>query len=122
VPETAKIATDHGPLDVESRPSGVSGLVITRAAFHNEDTGEWKIRRQWLITHESSGHAVTRTPFERLSDALACAARMGRFADWTRTREEILNDPEMRELVQNAIKSTEHDRLGEEIAKLRKTL
>jgi hypothetical protein len=34
----------------------------------------------------------------------------------------MLDDPKTAELVRIAVRSTEHDRLGEEVAKLRRTL
>lgn len=119
---TARVATVQGQLEVEARDCGVTGLIVTRNGNHDPSTGVWKPSREWQVTHVASGRSVTNHPFERLSDAMACAANLADLADWDRDKDDLLTTPELHKQVHTAVQKVEHDRLGREVAKLRKSI
>lgn len=119
---TAKVATEQGLIEVEARDCGVPGLIITREGFFGPDNGKWEASRKWQVTHFASGRTLTNHPFERLGDALTCAANLAPLADWTLDGDDLRAVPGLHQEIQTAIRKVEHDRFGQEIVKLRKTL
>lgn len=119
---TARVATLKGDVEVEARDCGVPGLIITREGYFGPDDGKWETSRRWQVTHIASGCTVTNHPFERLGDALIYAANLAPLADWTLDPGDLRSVPDLQRKIGETIRKIEHDRFGQEIVKLRKTL